>query len=116
MPLFGTFFFIVVLGNFGFPWTFNFVGELLILVGLAHCNLFTLFISSFGLFLSVAYSIILYSRLMFGNVPVFIRAVKDVSLFEFHALFSFAWFSVFFGIWPMPIIDAIYLSLAYALR
>jgi len=43
MPLFSTVFFLITLGNFGFPITFNFVGELLILIGLAHFNLHILF-------------------------------------------------------------------------
>jgi len=116
MPIFGTLFFLIILGNFGFPLTFNFVGELLILVGLAHSNLWMLFASSFGLVMSVAYSIMMYSKIMFGNIPKFIRIIKDVSLYEFYALFSLALFCIIFGMWPMPILDAIYLGLAYTLK
>lgn len=104
MPLLGTFFFIMTLGNFGFPLTLNFVGELLILASLAHTNLFVLFASAIGLFLSVAYSIILYNKLMFGNVKPFIRKIKDVTLFEFNSLLSLTLGCLFFGIWPMSVI------------
>ena len=117
MPLFGTLFFFILLGNFGFPFTFNFIGELLIIIGLAHLNLYIFFLSSVGLFLSVIYCILLYSKLMFGNIKQFIGKLKDVTLYEFNSLFSIAWFCVFFGIWPMSVIECIYLvSVSYALK
>jgi len=116
MPLLGTLFFFLLLGNFGFPLTFNFIGEFLILVGLAHFNLYILFFSSIGLFLSVIYSILLYNKLMFGNVKYFIREIKDVTLFEFNALFSLSFFSIFFGIWPMSVLDALYIVMYYCLK
>jgi len=98
MPLFGTLFFFITIGNFGFPLTFNFVGELLILVGLVHFNFYILFFSSIGLFLSVVYSILLYNKLMFGNVKQSINIIKDTDIFEFNSLFSISLFSIFFGI------------------
>jgi len=113
MPLFATLFFFILIGNFGFPLTFNFVGELLILIGLAHFNFYILFLSSFGLFLSVAYSIILYDKVMFGNAKSFVVIIKDVNILEFNFLFSIAIFSIFFGIQPTPIIDVSYLLLSY---
>jgi len=115
MPLLGTFFFIMTLGNFGFPLTLNFVGELLILASLAHTNLFVLFASAIGLFLSVAYSIILYNKLMFGNVKPFIRKIKDVTLFEFNSLLSLTLGCLFFGIWPMSVIEPLYMTLSLVL-
>jgi len=96
MPLIGSFFFIILLGNFGFPLTFNFVGELLILVGITHFNLYVLFLLFPGLLLSVVYSILLYNKLMFGNLKVFIKIIKDASLFEFNCLFSISFFLIFF--------------------
>jgi NADH:ubiquinone oxidoreductase subunit 4 (subunit M) len=113
MPLFATLFFFILIGNFGFPLTFNFVGELLILIGLAHFNFYILFLSSLGLFLSVAYSIILYDKVMFGNAKSFVVIIKDVNILEFNSLFSIAIFSIFFGIQPTPIIDVSYLLLSY---
>jgi len=113
MPLIGSFFFIILLGNFGFPLTFNFIGELLILVGIAHFNLYVFFLLFFGLVLSVVYSILLYNKLMFGNLKTFIKTIKDASLFEFNCLFSISFFLVFFGINPMSVIEPIYLGLLY---
>jgi len=98
MPLLGTLFFFITVSNFGFPLTFNFIGEFLILIGLAHFNFYILIFSSIGLFLSVIYSILLYNKLMLGNIKYFIINIKDVNMFEFNCLFSIAWFLVFFGI------------------
>jgi len=115
MPILGSLFFIILLGNFGFPLTLNFIGEFLILVGLAHFNLYLLFLSSIGLFLSVVYSILLYNKLMFGNLKPFIRQIKDVTLFEFTCLISLSWYIIFFGIWPMSVLDCIYLGLSHCI-
>lgn len=49
MPLFAVFVFIVCLSNFGFPGTFNFVGEFIILVGGFQCSLVVVFIAAIGL-------------------------------------------------------------------
>jgi len=53
---------------------------------------------------------------MFGTVGENINSIKDVTLYEFNGLFSITLFIIFFGINPMPIIDALYLSLAYTLK
>jgi len=115
MPMLGSFFFLILLGNFGFPLTFNFIGELLILIGLAHFNFYILFLSAIGLFLSVVYSVLLYNKLMFGNLKPFIRQIKDLTLMEFHCLFSISFYIIFFGIWPMSVLECIYLGLSQCL-
>jgi len=86
----------MTLGNFGFPLTLNFLGEFLIMLGLAHFNLMILLVSSLGLFFSVVYSIILYNKLVFGGVKHYIRKIKDVNLYEFTSLFSLGIVLIFF--------------------
>jgi NADH-quinone oxidoreductase subunit M len=56
MPLFGIFFFLFSLGNIGFPGTSNFIGELLILLGIFEKNVFITLFISFGIILSAVYS------------------------------------------------------------
>jgi NADH:ubiquinone oxidoreductase subunit 4 (subunit M) len=57
MPVYGIIFFLFTLGNIGFPGTSNFIGELLILVGVFEKNPFICIFSGVGILLSAVYSI-----------------------------------------------------------
>lgn len=57
MPLFASIFFIFTLANMGFPGTSNFVGELLIFIGLGQTNTMVLILAALGIVLSAVYSI-----------------------------------------------------------
>jgi len=113
MPLFGTLFFLLLLGNFGFPLTFNFIGEFLILIGLSHINFFTYFLCGLGLFFSIIYSILLYNKLMFGNAKLFIKQLKDLMYSEFQYLLVIVVIVLFLGLVPNIVIDFIYTESMY---
>lgn len=70
MPLMTTSFFLIILSNFGFPGSLNFIGELLILFGIFETSHLVAIISGIGLFLSLIYSILLFNRLFFGELVV----------------------------------------------
>lgn len=57
MPIFATLFFIFSLANMSFPGTSNFLGELLIFLGLFEDNTGALIFATFGIVLSAAYSL-----------------------------------------------------------
>jgi NADH-quinone oxidoreductase subunit M len=57
MPLFSFFFFIYTITNFSFPGTCNFIGEILILVGIFEINTFAMSISAFATLFTLIYSI-----------------------------------------------------------
>lgn len=57
MPLFAAFFFAFTLANMSFPATSNFLGELLIFVGIFGQNSTILIFSTAGIVLSAAYSV-----------------------------------------------------------
>lgn len=57
MPLFSFFFLFFLLANMSFPGTCNFVGELLLLIGIMQKNILLLFLSATGIVFSAAYSI-----------------------------------------------------------
>lgn len=56
MPMFSTFFFLFTLANMSFPGTSNFLGELLIFIGLFSKNSGILILASAGIVLSAVYS------------------------------------------------------------
>ncbi len=68
MPLFSIYLFIFCLANVGLPSTCNFIGELLVFIGLIDINFMVTFIALIGTVLSVLYTIFLYNRISFGNL------------------------------------------------
>jgi len=57
MPIFSIIFFFFTLANMGFPATCNFVGELLVLIGIFQNNTSVLLLAATGVVLSAIYSI-----------------------------------------------------------
>jgi len=68
MPLFSIFFLFFTLANMGFPGTFNFLGEIYILMGLKMVNELALLGGVLGTLLSATYSIWLYNKVCFGQL------------------------------------------------
>ena len=60
MPIFSVIYFIFILANFGFPGTFNFVGEFLIIAGVFKTSSTLLFFSALPMILSLLYSLFYY--------------------------------------------------------
>jgi len=56
MPFASVFFFFFSIGNLGFPGTSNFIGELLIIIGVFNKNPFIAFFLGFGIILSAIYA------------------------------------------------------------
>jgi NADH:ubiquinone oxidoreductase subunit 4 (subunit M) len=106
MPLWSTFFFIFILGNFGLPTTINFIGEVLIFLGLFNVNNFMILISLIGLFLTLIYSLFIYTRISTGMVKnFFIRYYSDLTRREYYYFILYLFFCLFFGIFPNIIFD-----------
>jgi NADH:ubiquinone oxidoreductase subunit 4 (subunit M) len=101
MPIFAICMFILILSNFGFPGTINFVGEFLILVGTLSFSSVIVFLSTFGMVLTLIYSLLLYAKIFFGNLQIyFIRFYSECTRLEFFILSNFCFFVLFLGIFP----------------
>lgn len=94
MPFFAFLYFIFTLSNFGFPGTINFVGEFLITAGGFVISNSILIFSSFGLLLSLVYSLFFYNRIMFGIFSSFIRFYSDCTRLEFFCLACLCFFII----------------------
>jgi len=68
MPLFSFFFFSFTLANMSFPGTSNFIGELLLFLGVFSKNSTVLLFSTLGVVLSAVYSVWLFNRVVFGTL------------------------------------------------
>jgi len=114
MPLFAILFFILCLANCGAPLSLNFIGEFLSLYGVfERSSLFGVFASSSIIF-SAAYTIYMYQRIAFGGAysRMFNFSIPDLTKREFTILFILVIPTVFFGIYPSPILDAIHYSVS----
>ena len=114
MPLFAILFFILCLANCGAPLSLNFIGEFLSLYGVfERSSLFGVFASSSIIF-SAAYTIYMYQRIAFGGAysRMFTVTIPDLTKREFTILLILVIPTVFFGIYPAPILDAIHYSVS----
>ena len=114
MPLFAILFFILCLANCGAPLSLNFIGEFLALYGtFERLSLMGVFASSSIIF-SAAYSIYMYQRIAFGGSysRMFAYNMPDLTKREFTVLFILVIPTIFFGIYPAPILDGLHYSVS----
>lgn len=101
MPVFAICVFLLILSNFGFPGTVNYVGEFFILVGAVDYSNVIVFLSSFALIITLIYCITFYNKIFFGELKItFIRFYSEVTRLEFFCLFVFCSLVLFFGFFP----------------
>lgn len=114
MPIWSVFFFVFILGNFGLPGTVNFVGEFTIFLGSFLVNNLVVIFCLFGLFLTLVYSLFLYTKLVNGLIKVdFIRFFGDLTRREFYILFPLFFLTIFFGLFPNFLFDYSFSSIYY---
>lgn len=114
MPLFSILFFILCLGNAGTPLSLNFIGEFMSLYGtferLPSLGVF----ASSSIVFSAAYTIYMYNRISFGGSisKLLIFNIPDLSKREYSILLVLVVLTVFFGIYPSPIMDGLHYSVS----
>jgi NADH:ubiquinone oxidoreductase subunit 4 (subunit M) len=114
MPLWVVFFFVFILGNFGMPGTVNFIGEFCIFIGSFIVNSYIILLCIMGLFFTLIYSLILYTRISMGTLSIlFIRFFSDICRREFYYLFSLFFFIIFFGLYPNVLFDYSFSSIYF---
>jgi NADH-quinone oxidoreductase subunit M len=117
MPLFASFFFIFNLANMGFPGTPNFIGELLLLVGVYKQAPTISFFAGAGIVFSAAYCTALHARTCFGTLKTtYIRQFTDASRREVVILGGLAVAALVLGLRTDIVIsylDAVVWSIAH---
>ena len=104
MPIFSIIMFFLILSNFGFPGTINFVGEFLILVGAFKYSNTIIIFSNFAMILTLIYSLSFYSKIFFGSLQIkFIRFYSECTRLEFFCLILFFNLVILFGLFPICI-------------
>jgi NADH:ubiquinone oxidoreductase subunit 4 (subunit M) len=68
LPLYSIFLFIFILANISFPTTSNFIGEMLLFIGIFKDNFVIGFFAALSMFWGVIYNVWTYNRICFGNI------------------------------------------------
>jgi NADH-quinone oxidoreductase subunit M len=106
MPLYAAIFMLFTMANVGLPGTSGFVGEFLSLLGAWQANTWVAFFATTGVILSAAYALWLYRKVIYGALekPELMH-MPDVTTRELIALAPLVILTIFFGIYPAPILD-----------
>jgi NADH-quinone oxidoreductase subunit M len=106
MPLYAVVFMVFTMANVGLPGTSGFIGEFMTLIGTFKISIPTAFFATTGVILSAAYALWLYRKVVFGAlVKPSLMGIKDLTLRECVTLFPLVALSIFFGIYPKPVLD-----------
>ncbi|MDF2620783.1 MAG: proton-translocating NADH-quinone oxidoreductase, chain [Xanthobacteraceae bacterium] len=107
MPLYATVFMVFTMANVGLPGTSGFIGEFLTLLATFGRNTWVAFFATTGVILSAAYALWLYRRVIFGALEKeSLKGLTDLNGREMLSLVPLLFFTVLFGVWPQPILDA----------
>ncbi len=117
MPLYAAVFMLFTMANVGLPGTSGFVGEFMTLLGTFANNTWVSFFATSGVILSAGYALWLYRRVVFGvfDKPA-LAWMPDMTRREFGMLLPLIVLTIYFGIYPAPILDTIGASVEHLLK
>ena len=108
LPKYSILFVIFALAALGLPGTTGFLGEFLVLVGSFQKNYLVAILATFGVVLGAAYMLWMTKRVIFGVVKnEQIKSLKDTNKLENLMLITLAFFIIFFGFYPAPLIETL---------
>jgi proton-translocating NADH-quinone oxidoreductase chain M len=111
MPLFTIFFLFFTMANIAVPGTSSFVGEFLILAGIIKINSSATFLGATGIVLSGGYALWLFNRISYGNLKTqYLTYFSDLNKREFFVFLPLIVATIFFGIYPIILLDTIHVS------
>jgi NADH-quinone oxidoreductase subunit M len=113
MPVYAFAFMVFTLANVGLPGTSGFIGEFLTLLGTFRVNTWVTTFATLGIILSAAYALWLYRKVIFGKLEKpSLAHIKDLGWREIVILAPLVALTIFFGIYPKPILDVSAVSVA----
>jgi NADH-quinone oxidoreductase subunit M len=106
MPLYAFVFMVFSLANLGLPGTSGFVGEFLTLIGTFRVNNWVATLAALGAILSVAYTLWLYRKVIFGKLEKpSLAAIRDIGWREMLLLAPLVIVTILIGVYPKPVLD-----------
>ena len=95
----------------GLPGTSGFLGEFLVLTGTFQKSYSAAMLATFGVVLGAAYMLWLTKRVIFGVANNSeIKKMNDVNKSEIFMLVALAFFIIFFGFYPLPLMETFNVS------
>ena len=111
LPKYSFLFILFALAALGLPGTSGFLGEFLVLTGAFQKSYLAAMLATFGVILGAAYMLWLTKRVIFGTTHnVEIENLRDVNKSEIIMLATLAFFIVFFGFYPLPLMETFSVS------
>ncbi len=111
IPKYSFLFLIFALAALGLPGTSGFLGEFLILTGTFQKNYLAAMLATFGVVLGAAYILWLTKRVIFGVTNNSeIKKLNDINKSEIVMLISLAFLILFFGFYPLPLMETFNVS------
>ncbi len=112
LPKYSFLFVIFALAALGLPGTSGFLGEFLVLTGAFQKSYLAAMLATFGVILGAAYMLWLTKRVIFGAVNNSeIKNLSDVNKLELIMLATLAFFIIFFGFYPLPLMETFSVSI-----
>ncbi|NGN40851.1 NADH-quinone oxidoreductase subunit M [Mesorhizobium sp. CGMCC 1.15528] len=107
MPKYAVVFLIFTMANVGLPGTSGFVGEFLTLLGAYKANTWVALFAALGVILSAGYALWLYRKVIFGALSKeSLKSLLDLSTREKVIIYPLVVLTIFFGVYPAPVLDA----------
>lgn len=106
-PWFTTYFFILVMANFGIPFTNSFVGEFMLIYSLWQYNILLGAFAGTTIILASVYMLRMFQRAMLGNTNTVTQDFKDLTLSEHLTFIPLVLLVFVLGVYPMPIIELV---------
>jgi len=106
MPRYAFVFLFFTLASVGLPGLSGFVGEFLVLVGAFKANTWVAFLAATGLILGAAYALLLYRRVIFGELTKdSLKAMLDMNRREVAVFLPLVLITIWMGIYPNSFLD-----------
>ena len=111
LPKYSFLFLVFALASLGLPGTTGFLGEFLVLTGTFQKSYLAAMLATLGVVLGAAYMLWLTKRVIFGVTKNSeIKTLSDVNKLEAIMLITLAFFVIFFGFYPAPLMETFSIS------
>ena len=111
LPKYSFLFLVFALAAIGLPGTSGFLGEFLVLTGAFQKSYLAAMLATFGVVLGAAYMLWMTKRVIFGVTNNSeIKSLTDVNKSEIIMLASLAFFVIFIGFYPVPLMETFSVS------
>jgi len=117
MPTFTAFAVFFAMANCGLPGTGGFVGEWMVILGTVKVNFWLGVLAATALISGAAYTLWMVKRVYFGRVThEHVRTLSDLSARETLVMTLLAAATLYLGVYPKPITDAMHVSVTELLK